>query len=161
MMKQSDQILELLKSDIQMIEKVFESLSFSINRCRQITSSPEFTNEELEYWEALSSRFARTSDLYVKRIIKTILLFLAEPAGSFIDQMNKCEKFGIIASTEKMVEIRRLRNEIAHEYKYSDLTDLFTEILDGSGQLVVNYQQTKAYLKENSPLFGDIISEKN
>jgi uncharacterized protein YutE (UPF0331/DUF86 family) len=40
---------------------------------------------------------------------------------AFIDILNKMEKLNIIPSTEKYLELRKLRNVIVHEYELNQL----------------------------------------
>ena len=52
-----------------------------------------------------------------------LLSALAETAGPAIDNLDKAEKIGWIESTEGWMEMRRLRNQMVHEY-IEDLTVL-------------------------------------
>lgn len=86
--------------------------------------------ETLETWEALVSRFARTTDIFIAKYLRAIAE-LDDPAfrGSLRDWVNYSEKKGIIDSAQNWLEIRELRNKIAHEYAINDLSGLFQQVL--------------------------------
>jgi uncharacterized protein YutE (UPF0331/DUF86 family) len=69
----------------------------------------------------LTAKFARLSDLIIKQAIKLMdMLDLDEPSETVRDAINRAEKKGLISSSSQFVEIRKLRNLIAHEYAASD-----------------------------------------
>jgi len=45
-----------------------------------------------------------------------LLTALAEKPGPAIDNLNKAEKFGFVESADVWMEMRRLRNQMVHEY---------------------------------------------
>jgi hypothetical protein len=55
---------------------------------------------------------------------------LRKDAPTFIDRMNLCEKLGAIPSAGSLIEIRDLRNAIAHEYAVDDLMELYADTLE-------------------------------
>ncbi len=64
-------------------------------------------------------RFAKLQDTIGKKLFKTTLLALGEDIEgmSFIDLLNLLEKLNLIYDVEGWFELRRLRNELAHEYE--------------------------------------------
>ena len=52
-----------------------------------------------------------------------------EPCGSRIDAANFAEKIGIIENSDTLLNIRELRNQIAHEYVRQNLNALFMDVL--------------------------------
>jgi hypothetical protein len=59
-----------------------------------------------------------------------LLAALAEKTGPAIDNLDKAEKFGFIESADGWMEMRRLRNQMVHEY-IEDLTVLTSALCSG------------------------------
>jgi uncharacterized protein YutE (UPF0331/DUF86 family) len=100
--------------------------------------------------DALSSKFARVSDIYTQKVLKTLLFLLREDAPTFIDRVNLCEKLGIIPSAEELISIRDLRNTIAHEYLSEKLLEIYQETIRLSDCLLKSILETEKVLKERN-----------
>ena len=85
---------------------------------------------ELESWEALTSRFARTTDIFLTKYIRFLVLEL-DPGfrGEVRDLLDKAEKANLISNADKWMSIRELRNQIAHEYSKEDLANTFQDVV--------------------------------
>ena len=55
---------------------------------------------------------------------------------TFIDRCNLSEKLEIIEDAQQLYNIRKLRNDIAHEYCISDISELFKDVLEYSHVLL-------------------------
>jgi hypothetical protein len=90
-------------------------------------------DENVSFVDQFIYRFFKLQDLMGNRLFKLILDLVAEPieGKSFIDILNRLEKLGLIDSVEAWLELRELRNELAHEYPSS-----LNERLQGINQLV-------------------------
>ncbi len=69
-----------------------------------------------ERLDAFVSRFGRLQDMVGDKLLPALLVALAEKTGPAIDNLDKAEKFGFIDSAEVWMELRRLRNQMVHEY---------------------------------------------
>ncbi|MCD4682070.1 MAG: hypothetical protein K8R86_02200 [Bacteroidales bacterium] len=141
---------ELLKQNWNLLLTSFESLSKSVEKCSSIGIKSEYSFEEMESIDSLTSKFARISDIYTQRIIRGVWALLREPYVPFIDLMNKAEKTEIIVSSESMLQIRDLRNQVAHEYLPEALKDLMQEVIKKYPYLKENINQTKYFLKQRN-----------
>ncbi len=116
-----------------------EHLSYSIQKVSKLPTfnSKENDAELLESWESLAARFARVSDIFMSKFIRTRVLS-ADPAfrGELRDFIDQGEKIGLISSADKWMEIRELRNKIAHEYTQESLAELFADLLKASPFIV-------------------------
>ena len=65
-------------------------------------------------------------------------MLLHEPFVSFIDMMNLAEKIGMIESADQLIEIRDMRNQIAHEYIPEAIRDLVPEVIALQEKLINN-----------------------
>lgn len=75
-------------------------------------------NEEdlAERLDAFVSRFGRMQDTLGDKLIPSLLRLLAEKPGSALDNLNRAEKLGLLASVVDWLDVRNLRNKLAHEY---------------------------------------------
>jgi hypothetical protein len=130
------QLRNLLRTELESLERSASSLQRSMAKCSQLTPSPRQSFEEEESFDALTSKFARCSDILTQKVLKTLVFILREDAPTFVDRMNLCEKLGAIPSAKSLIEIRDLRNTIAHEYAVDDLLELYADTLKLCPQLI-------------------------
>lgn len=69
-----------------------------------------------ESLEAYVSRFGRMQDTIGDKLLPRWLMALAEKPGSQIEVLNKAERLGVVSSTEKWLEARKLLNRLVLEY---------------------------------------------
>ena len=115
--------------ELKLLDEAAKILVYSYKACREIGIKESYALEELDKLEALTSRFARTSDMLIQRIFRLINVLELEIPGSTIDRINRAEKRNLISSGEVFKEIRYLRNEIAHEYLPMAIEQMFKEVL--------------------------------
>ncbi len=139
-------MIAALKQDIESIGKAVSILSYSLKKCTTISIKETYTIDELDAFENLTSRFARTSDMYTQKIMKGITLILREDAGTFLDRANLFEKLNI-CDTEDLKLIRDLRNEISHEYRLSDVSEIFGSVLEYSVTLLKIVDNTMEFVR--------------
>lgn len=125
----SEKLIPKLRKDWQLLTQSAESLESSARKCSAVGVKAEYTSEESESFDALTSRFARTSDIFTQKILKTAIFILREEANTFVDRMNVAEKLGMISSAEILIQLRDLRNSISHEYETEDLNKIYTSTL--------------------------------
>jgi uncharacterized protein YutE (UPF0331/DUF86 family) len=126
----------LLEKHISELEKGANVLRRSYEKCKQVTVGPGLSEDRLESFEALTARFARLSDLLVQKALRTMDSMDLEYPGTIRDRINRAEKRGIIESSEKLVMIRMLRNEIAHEYSPEGVLEIFENVLSLTPELL-------------------------
>jgi len=136
---------EELTEDLNRLDRSVEMLKYSLQRCRKIGIKEDYSLEELDGFESLTSRFARTSDIYTQKVMKGIILVLREEANTFIDRANLFEKLEI-ASAEDLKLIRDLRNEISHEYKVDDIAEIFEAVFEYCDKLIEVIDKTKVFV---------------
>lgn len=104
-------------------------MRYSHTKCVQIPIDASLDPEELESYEALTSRFVRLSDLVVQKVFRYLDAYELEESGTVRDRINRADKRGVISSAQDFVHIRMLRNEIAHEYKAESIYDIFVRVM--------------------------------
>jgi hypothetical protein len=138
--------LQLLKEEWNLLEISVLTLRRSVDKCRSISGKTAYSFEEEESFDSLTSKFSRTSDLFTQKIIRTIWTLLHEPFVPFIDLANKCDKMEIIHSSDDLIDIRDLRNQIAHEYIPSAIHELIPEVLLLANSLMQNIDTCRVFL---------------
>jgi len=121
--------LLFLQAELELMDKATEYLHYSYQRCQTIGTKENYTQEELEPFEALTGRFSRLSDLLIQKMFRLINQLDLEESGTIRDQINRAEKKKLIASAEEFVDIRELRNSIAHEYDSTAMTSIFLDVM--------------------------------
>ena len=122
-------IREILHQELAALKNARDVLRYSYEKCSRIGVKIDFTYEELESFEALTSRFARLSDIIIQKILRLFDALDLEERGTVRDRINRAEKKGVVESADEFIQIRILRNEIAHEYKPEAIYDIFEHVM--------------------------------
>jgi hypothetical protein len=150
----NDEIL-LLKEELDRMKNAGKILEQSFKKCQKFGVKAVYSNDELESIEAFTSRFARVSDLLIQRIFRLIDEFDLDAEGSVRDRINRAEKKELIVSADAFVEIRKLRNAIAHEYQPDAPEKIFDEVLEYSPVLMDSIERVMRYAKRYEIGVGD------
>ena len=119
---------DLLRQELSLITAAIEALETSYKRCAKAIKSARRSIEDLERLEALTSRFARLSDILVQKVFRLIDMIELETEGSVLDRIHRAEKRGLVGDAEECKKMRYLRNRIAHEYLKESLEDIFSQV---------------------------------
>lgn len=109
------------------LKKALGHLKYTYAKIQSLPDDCELMNEEeLETWESFAARFARVSDIFITRYLRTRILE-EDPGftGTIRDFLLKAEKMRLIDDTNEWLAIRELRNLAAHEYVEKGLTRFF------------------------------------
>ncbi|MFT5722657.1 MAG: hypothetical protein ACI9W6_002990 [Motiliproteus sp.] len=66
--------------------------------------------------DAFASRFGRLQDNLADKLLPALLSLSGEPVRSAIDNLDKAERLGWIVSVDDWLTMRKLRNQMVHEY---------------------------------------------
>lgn len=99
---------------------------FTVEDAQKIEADPILA----ERLDAFVSRFGRLQDTVGDKLLPVLLSALAEKTGPAIDNLDKAEKFGFVESADVWMEMRRLRNQMVHEY-IEDLAVLTSALRSG------------------------------
>ena len=124
------------------------SLRQSRDKTHQLLQQSEFSFEELESIDSLTSKFSRTSDIYLQKVLRSIWMLLREDTVPLIDLLNRVEKLMIIVSAEELLQMRDIRNQIAHEYLPEAVPELASEVVVMTTLLQKNIEQTERFLRQ-------------
>ena len=146
-MKKDKQLQLVLEENLQALESAMDTFKYSIAKCEIIEYKIKYSYDELDSFEALTSRFARIADIITQKVLKTIFLLLREDVFTFLDRANLAEKLGIIPNAKDLIRIRDLRNEITHEYQLVNITDIYDSVLNNGKLLILLYNSINKFAK--------------
>lgn len=130
-------------------EKAVNTMNKSLVVCNKLSVHTNDENEQNQF-EALSSKFARATDMYLQKLVKSIMIYYEEDEKFFIDRMNKAEKLEIIDNAENLTDLRKHRNKIAHEYIVTDIQQHWQITLNFSNDLLRSFNFTKQFLQKKA-----------
>ena len=140
-----NQDLAILRKNLEGLEKSLFRLKYTYAQSKNINLQKELTDPEFDVLENLSSRFARTLDLVVNKVFRSIDAVELEDAGTLIDVINRAEKRELIESSARIRKLKDLRNQIVHEYETEDLEALFEQIVDFVPEILDIAEKIKSY----------------
>lgn len=128
--------VRVLEETLKQLDDGAAWLKRSLKRCQKAAGKKELSAADLDAFEALTSRFARLSDMILQKLFRGLDRIELEDGGTLLDALNRAEKRGLVDSAASFLEIRELRNEIAHEYAQEELSELFEGVLQHSPALL-------------------------
>lgn len=128
--------VELLKEALNQLQASISWLERSYDQCVSVGIKENYTAEEYDRYENLTSRYARVADLIIHKVLRSIDAVELIEAGSIIDSANRAVARGLVDSVETLRNFKDLRNDIAHEYKTDDLAELFSDVLQATPELL-------------------------
>jgi uncharacterized protein YutE (UPF0331/DUF86 family) len=137
--------LDILRENIETLNLSADWVRHSYEQTAAIEPQEKYTVEEFDKLENLTSRYARTTDMLVNKVLRSIDTFEMEDIGTIIDIMNRAEKRGIVSSAGLLRTIKDLRNSIAHEYNLTEITGFFADVLKYTPVLLEIIQNTNVY----------------
>jgi hypothetical protein len=121
--------LALLRESLALLNASADWVRHSYQQCLTIEKKENYTHEEFDKFENITSRFARTTDMLINKTLRSLDRFELIDGGTVIDIINRAEKRGLVASKEKLRALKDLRNSIAHEYQTENIVRFFDSVL--------------------------------
>ncbi len=144
----TDQMQRLLVQELKVLNDARDVLLYSFKKCTAIGIKETFEPEELESFESFTGRFARLSDILIQKIFRLVDELDLDSRGTIRDRINRAEKKELIDSSDVFVEIRMVRNDIAHEYLPEAIHDIFEKVLTLTPHLLESVERTIMYCKK-------------
>ncbi|MDP7630440.1 MAG: hypothetical protein QGF03_07680, partial [SAR324 cluster bacterium] len=105
---------EILKQHWDLLLRSLKTLQQSREKTQVYLNKTDLNFEELESIDSLTSKFGRTSDIYLQKVLRTVWLLLREDTVPLIDLLNRAEKLRMILSADQLLQMRDIRNQITH-----------------------------------------------
>lgn len=132
----SNAAMDVLRENLENLQKSVVWLNRSYEACKAIGVLNEYTVDQFDTYENLTSRYSRSTDLIINKVLRSIDTVELLSPGSVIDAANRAEKRGLVDSVNELRGLKDLRNEIAHEYETEDLKELFGAVLESTGKVL-------------------------
>jgi len=137
--------LEILRENINKLNLSAEWVHRSYEQTKAIGRKDVYSIDEFDKLENLASRYARTTDMLVSKVLRSLDTVESEDIGTIIDIMNRAEKRGIVESAELLHTIKDLRNSIVHEYQITEITKFFADVIKYSPVLLEIIENVNKY----------------
>ena len=121
--------LDLLKENLFSVNQSLNRLMYSWEICSKITIQDSYSEEEFIAFEAMTARYARTTDMLINKVLRSLDTVEYIDGGTVIDAANNTEKRGI-ADSQDLRKLKDLRNSIAHEYVTENIVRFFSKVLE-------------------------------
>jgi len=140
----------LLNSQFLLMEKSRDKLEQSFHQCQNIPLTSKLIDVDEIAFEALTARFSRLSDYLMQRLFRTLDVIELDDSGTLRDRINRAEKKGWVTSADDFIEIRTLRNIIAHEYGDEEVKIIYKKVLQFTPMLLAACQNISEYIQKKS-----------
>ena len=137
--------LKILADTRQELESSLTWLQRSVEKCSHKGLPNSWSADDFDAFEALTSRFARVSDILLQKFFRALDTVELSEGGTLLDVLLRAEKRGLVESADNFLEIRELRNEISHEYATDDLPALFEAVLHKAPELIIAVKRSIEY----------------
>ncbi len=123
-------------------------LEHSYRRVVHLSANLEAVSaDELESVEAFTSRFARTVDLLVNKVLRTLDRVELLPLGTLLDTVNRAEQRGLVERASLLREMKDVRNIIAHDYAGAHLAEVLRYCREQKPALDTVCERVEAYAR--------------
>jgi len=146
-MSERNLLLKLLKKELVTMDRAISNLKYSLKKAERIDLSKELSADEFELFDSFSSRFLRLYEVLVNTVIRTILIIVNESGDTYLDNLHTSEKLNLITSTKDIDEIRKLRNQVAHEYLDHEWKEIYEKLLKQAPLLLSSCTLSDTYAR--------------
>ncbi|WP_136514291.1 hypothetical protein [Geomonas edaphica] len=144
----TEQLFLILQKELKLLQDAADVLQYSFDKCGRIGLKQSYHPEELESFESFTGRFARLSDILVQKVFRLIDEIDLDAQGTVRDRINRAEKKGLIGSSDTFVEIRMVRNDIAHQYLSEAIHETFAKVLELTPALLDSVERVKVHSRK-------------
>jgi len=132
------------KARLQMLQKTAKLELLHLQQTNQRLFAQAWPQEEMahkmldidfaERVDAFVARFGRLQDLLGDKYLPAWLRAVQEPVGTALENLDRAEKLGLVQSADAWISVRKLRNQLVHEY-VGRMEILHDALFQASGQV--------------------------
>jgi len=139
---------EFILQNFKDLQKAASLLAGSVKKYKPYSAKTKYTPKQMEYYDALSFRYEKAVEvaLYFFKSLESYL-YSAE-SDTLRNRLLTMEKLGIINSAEKWLEVRLLRNRVAHAYQPAELKVIYAKIITFSGLILKDFSRAEMYVSK-------------
>jgi uncharacterized protein YutE (UPF0331/DUF86 family) len=119
----------ILKDNLTAVNLSLQRLLYSYEVCNTTGLKEVYSEDEFVAFEAMTARYARTTDMLISKVLRSLDVVEYIESGTIIDAVNNAEKRGIV-NAQDLRRLKDLRNAIAHEYVTENIVRFFSEVLE-------------------------------
>ena len=139
---------EIFCENLKLFNKSIFWLKKSLQRVKNIENFEKLTEEQLEIIEALMNRYSRAVDILINKVLRSLDYLELEESSRKLDIVIRAEKRGFVRDYNILIEMKDLRNELAHEYLEERLRDRLEEVISKSRELVEIADEINRYVQK-------------
>jgi len=132
------------KARLQMLQETAKLELLHLQQTNQRLFVQPWSQEEMvhkmldidfaERVDAFVARFGRLQDLLGDKYLPAWLRAVQEPVGTALENLDRAEKLGLVQSADAWISVRKLRNQLVHEY-VGRMEILHDALFQASGQV--------------------------
>lgn len=111
------------------VSKTFTLIEASLDGLEPYKLNYTYTPKELEPYDALSDRFIRCVEVFIKYFKFYEYRNYADKSATLRDGLNVMEKVELITNTPIWMSMRDVRNRIVHDYLPEQTKEMFDSIM--------------------------------
>ena len=139
---------EIFCENLKLFNKSIFWLKRSLQRVKSIENFEKLTEEQLEIIETLMNRYSRAVDILINKVLRSLDYLELEESSRKLDIVIRAEKRGFVRDYNILIEMKDLRNELAHEYLEERLRDRLEEVMSKSRELVEIADKINRYVQK-------------
>ncbi len=140
---------ELFLKNLEDFKRSLYWLKRGLEKVADISKREKPEEEDFEKVEVLFSRFSRTVDMLMNRILRGIDLLELEDVGTKLDIVIRAEKRGFVEDYRKLIALKDLRNELSHEYVGEELLKRLPEVVEASKEVLAISEKALSYIEDS------------
>lgn len=145
-------VIDQLKTNFQRLNFAYSSIENVLPL--NVTSVNELKDGQISYIDQYIFRFAKIQDLMGEKLFPLILEALGEDTRrmAFIDKLNRLETLGVINDQDEWLKLRKLRNEVSHEYPVIDneAVSALNSLFENKKRITVIFNSCINFLRERN-----------
>jgi hypothetical protein len=138
---------KLFLKNVKDFEKSIDWLERALKKSETVDVDG-LSEEDIEKIEVLFSRFSRSADMLINRVLRGIDLLELEDIGTKLDVVIRAEKRGFVENYKELIALKDLRNELAHEYLGEWFVSKLPEVVEASERLIEIANRVLNYVYE-------------
>jgi len=138
---------EILGENLNSVNLSLKRLMYSYEACSKVDLNGAYSDDEFVIFEAMAARFARTTDILVNKVLRSIDVVEYIDVGTVIDAANNAEKRGL-ANAQNIRTLKDLRNSITHEYATERVMQFFDKVLEYTPMLIEIIKNVNKYCEK-------------
>ena len=139
---------EIFCENLKLFNKSIFWLKKSLQRVKSVENFEKLTEEQLEIIETLMNRYSRAVDILINKVLRSLDCLELEESSRKLDIVIRAEKRGFVRDYNILIEMKDLRNELAHEYLEERLRDRLEEVISKSRELVGIADEINRYVQK-------------